>query len=51
MLLEEIIGIIDVAGLDSGVEFCDESLQVLRSRLDSAVRAPKPADLRRAFEG
>ena len=51
MLLEEILGIIDGAGLDSGLEFCDESLQVLRSRLDSAVRAPKPADLRRAFEG
>jgi hypothetical protein len=49
MLLEETLEIFDI-GWDSGLEFCDESLEVLRSRLSSAVRGPTPADARRALD-
>lgn len=44
MLLEETLEIFDSIGLDSGLEFCDESLEVLRTRLADAVRI-KPVSL------
>jgi hypothetical protein len=50
ILLEEIWEIIDTAGLDGGLEVCDEGVDVLRTRLSSAVRGPTPADARRALD-